>query len=93
MLDVKEIYFIDFKGICVNFLLGLNFFISSHPVTSIQPHKIVQIHMSHPVVTQLKKLHHFSHLALETSSQCNCSLKYSAVYMALVLTHFELGLF
>ena len=32
------------------------------------------------IVTQLKKLHHFSHLALETSSQCNCSLKYSAVY-------------
>ena len=30
------------------------------------------------IVTQLKKLHHFSHLALETSLQCNCSLKYSA---------------
>ena len=30
------------------------------------------------IVTQLKKLHHFSHLALETSLQCNCSSKYSA---------------
>ena len=25
------------------------------------------------IVTQLKKLHHFSHLALQTSLQCNCS--------------------
>ena len=32
------------------------------------------------IVTQLKKLHHFSHLAVETSLQCNCSLRYSAVY-------------
>ena len=32
------------------------------------------------IVTQLKKLHHFSHLALETSLQCNCSSKYSAGY-------------
>ena len=32
------------------------------------------------IVTQLKKLHHFSHLALETSLQCNCSSKYSAAY-------------
>ena len=32
------------------------------------------------IVTQLKKLHHFSHLALETSLQCNYSSKYSAGY-------------
>ena len=38
-----------FKGICMNFSLELNFFILSHSVTSKQPHKIVQIHMRHPV--------------------------------------------
>ena len=32
------------------------------------------------IVTQLEKLHQFSHLALETSLQCNCSSKYSAGY-------------
>ena len=31
----------------MNFLLELRFFILSHPVTSKQPHKIVQIHMRH----------------------------------------------
>jgi hypothetical protein len=30
---------LTFKGICMNFLLELKFFI--HPVTSKQPHKIV----------------------------------------------------
>ena len=40
---------LTFKGICMNFLLELKFFILSHPVTSKQPHKIVQIHMGHPV--------------------------------------------
>ena len=38
-----------FKGICLIFLLELNFFILSHPATFKQPHKIVQIHMGHPV--------------------------------------------
>jgi hypothetical protein len=38
MLDVKKIYSIDFKGICMNFLL-----------TSKQPHKIVEILLGHPV--------------------------------------------
>ena len=33
----------------MNFSLELNFFILSHPVTSKQPHKIVQIHMGHSV--------------------------------------------
>jgi hypothetical protein len=28
---------------------------SSHPVTSKQPHKIVQIHMRHPVVLETSK--------------------------------------
>ena len=45
----KKYTLLTFKGICMNFLLELNFFILSHPVTSKQPHKIVQIHMGHPV--------------------------------------------
>ena len=49
MLDVKKYTSVTFKGICMNLLLELNFFILSHPVTSKQPHKIVQIHMRHPV--------------------------------------------
>ena len=40
---------LTFKGICMNFLLELKNFILSHPVTSKQPHKIVQIHMRRPV--------------------------------------------
>ena len=32
-----------FKGICMNLSLELKCFILSHPVTSQQPHKIVQI--------------------------------------------------
>ena len=48
----QNIFLLAFKGICMNFLLELNFFILSHPVTSKQPHKVVQIHMGHPV--QLK---------------------------------------
>ena len=47
----KKYTLLTFKGICMNFLLELNFFILSHPVTSKQPHKIVQIHMRHPVNT------------------------------------------
>ena len=49
MLDVKKNTLLTFKGICMNFLLELRFFILSHPVTSKKPHKIVQIHMGHPV--------------------------------------------
>ena len=65
-LKVNKVYFFDikhgltmtfwkkklltFRGICMNFLLELKFFILSHPVTSKQPHKIVQIHMGHPVL-------------------------------------------
>ena len=37
------------------------------------------------IVTQPKKLHHFSHLALETSLQWNCSSKYSAGYCTYLL--------
>ena len=47
----KKYTLLTFKGICMNFLLELNFFILSHPVTCKQPHKIVQIHMGHPVHT------------------------------------------
>jgi len=45
----KKYILLIFKGICMNFSMELNFFISSHPVTSKQPHKIVQILMDHPV--------------------------------------------
>ena len=38
-----------FKGICMIFSLELKNFILSHPVTSEQPHKIVQRLMGHPV--------------------------------------------
>ena len=44
----KKYTLLTFKGICMIFLLELKFFLS-HPVTSKQPHKIVQIHMGHPV--------------------------------------------
>ena len=39
---------LTFKGNYMNFSLKLNFFILSHPVTSKQPHKIVQILMKRP---------------------------------------------
>mgnify|MGYP001458262959 CR=1 FL=1 len=45
----KKFTLLTFKGICMNFLLESKNFILSHPVTSKQPHKIVQIHMGHPV--------------------------------------------
>ena len=46
----KRYTLLTFKGICMNFLLKLNFFIFGHPVTSKQPHKIVQILLVHPVL-------------------------------------------
>ena len=48
MLDVKKNILLTFKGIGMNFSLELKFFLS-HPVTSKQPHTIVQILMDHPV--------------------------------------------
>ena len=45
----KKNSLLTFKGICMNFLLELKFFILSHPLTSKQPPKVVQIHMPHPV--------------------------------------------
>ena len=45
----KKYTLLTFKGICMNFLLELRFFILSHPVTSKQPREIVQIHMHHRV--------------------------------------------
>ena len=41
----KKYTLLTFKGIFMNFLLELIFFILSHPVTSKHSHKIVQIHM------------------------------------------------
>ena len=46
----KKYTLLTFKGICMNFLLKLKFFILGHPVTSKQPHKIVQILLGHPVI-------------------------------------------
>ena len=45
----KKYTLLILKGICMNFLLELKFFILSHPVTSKQSHKIVQRLMGHPV--------------------------------------------
>ena len=45
----KKYTLLTFKGICMNFLLKLKFFILGHPVTSKQPYKIVQILLVHPV--------------------------------------------
>jgi len=50
----KKNSLLTFKGICMNFLLELKFFILSHPLTSKQPPKVVQIHMPHPVDNVLK---------------------------------------
>ena len=43
---------LTFKGFCMNFSLELKKIILSHPVTSKQPHKIVQILMRHPVYNE-----------------------------------------
>ena len=45
----KKCTLLTFKGICMIFLLELIFFILSHPLTSKQPPKVVQIHMTHSV--------------------------------------------
>ena len=45
----RKYILLNFKGTCMNFSLELKIFILSHSVTSKQPHKIVQIHMRHPV--------------------------------------------
>ena len=49
----KKYTLFTFKGICMNFLLELRFFILSHPLTEKQPPKVVQIHMTHPVITYI----------------------------------------
>ena len=46
----KKYALLTFKGICMNFLLELKTIIPSHPVTFKQPHKIVQVHVGHPVL-------------------------------------------
>ena len=45
----KKDTLLTFKGICMKFLLEFKSFILSHPVTSKQPLKIVQILLGHPV--------------------------------------------
>ena len=49
----KKIILLTFKDFCMNFSLELREIILSHPVTSKQPHKIVQILMRHPVCTTI----------------------------------------
>ena len=56
----KKYTLLTFKGICMNFLLKLKFFILGHPVTSKQPHKIVPILLGHPVHCIRKPLHSVS---------------------------------
>ena len=59
----------------MNFLLELKFFILSHPVTSKQPHKIVQIHMRHPVIfyeTDHISLHNVYHTATASRPPFEC---------------------
>ena len=51
----KKYTLLTFKGIYMIFLLELKFSILSHPPTSKQPCKIVQIHMHHPVVLKASK--------------------------------------
>ena len=50
----KKNTLLTFKGICMNFLMKLKVFILGHPVTSKQPHKIVQILLGHPVDTSVQ---------------------------------------
>ena len=45
----KKYTLLTFKVVCINFLLKLKLFILGRPVTSKQPHKIVQILLGHPV--------------------------------------------
>ena len=45
----KKYDLLTFEDFFMNFLLELKFLILSHPVTSKQPHKIVQILLVHPV--------------------------------------------
>ena len=61
---------LTFKGICMKFLLELKFFILSHPVTSKQPHKIIQIHMGHPVLKRSPGPHH-----MDCLSKCKFNMK------------------
>ena len=46
----KKYDLLTFEDFFMNFLLELKFLILSHPVTSKQPHKIVQILLVHPVI-------------------------------------------
>ena len=63
----KKYFLSIFKGICMNFSLELKFFILSHPVTSKQPHKIVQRLMKYLIG-------HLSQLFL------NCRMKCKGTY-------------
>ena len=68
----KKYTLLTFKGICMNFLLELKFFILSHPLTSKQPRKIVQIHMHHPVVLKLFPIYMVSHTTVFLILQNQC---------------------
>ena len=68
----KKYTLLTFKDICTNFLLELKKIILSHTVTSKQPHKIVQIHMGHPVHSQYSSaiiLVTFNYIGTYTNTQ------------------------
>ena len=72
----------------MNFSLELKFFISSHPVTSKQPHKIVQILLGHPVniATQFIPVEIFlGKRKLQYSEEKNCYKKQFVRKMPLLL--------
>ena len=56
------------------------FLVQNCPIDTGGAKYLVELFTPIAIVTLLKELHHFSHLALETSLQCNCSSKYSAGY-------------
>ena len=74
----QKIFLLTFKGICMNFLLELNFFILSHPVTFKQPRKTVQIHMTHPVIS-MRSL----------KDTCDMCIVYPSPYSPVHLRKFE----
>ena len=63
----KKYTLLTFKGICMNFLMKLKVFILGHPVTSKQPHKIVQILLGHPVPDFFRKFQCFNVSILHTA--------------------------
>ena len=66
----KKYSLLTFKGICMDFLLKLKYFILGHPVTSKQPHKIVQVLLGHPVLRNSSKFKYTSVYVPDTLYLC-----------------------